>query len=351
MKKDRSSNFELLRILAMLLIISFHYVFKGGFVFEGFSSNKLIVNVFTMFGELGVNLFVLITGYFMVHSTFRWKKVVLLMLEVQFYHILSMVLLYRGNISLMLSSWDFMDFFPNLYGYYWFAVCYLLLYIFSPYLNRLITSLSKKEFQSFLLLCLILWCIIPTLWGMRLNETESMLYYNRFIWMVVIYLVGAYISIYQKEDKLFSYPAKTYLLLGTLMLPCITVLIYFMEKYLHVLSRFGLAQSIYFWRPNTIITFAWSVILFLGFSKLNIPKIKIINVLSSTTFGIYLLHDGRISNILWQEVFCNATHAASKYLLLHILASTMCIFIAGACLDLIRQALERLLVKLIECVQ
>ena len=31
----RQSNFELLRILSMAFIISFHYVLKGGFNFEG----------------------------------------------------------------------------------------------------------------------------------------------------------------------------------------------------------------------------------------------------------------------------------------------------------------------------
>ena len=35
MGKGRQSNFELLRILSMAFIISFHYVLKGGFNFEG----------------------------------------------------------------------------------------------------------------------------------------------------------------------------------------------------------------------------------------------------------------------------------------------------------------------------
>ena len=33
MGKGRQSNFELLRILSMAFIISFHYVLKGGFDF------------------------------------------------------------------------------------------------------------------------------------------------------------------------------------------------------------------------------------------------------------------------------------------------------------------------------
>ena len=77
MKKERKSNIELLRIVAMLCIISFHYVYKSGYVFENLSVNSFIVKVFWFFGEFGVNLFILITGYFMVNGRFSLKKLYL----------------------------------------------------------------------------------------------------------------------------------------------------------------------------------------------------------------------------------------------------------------------------------
>lgn len=65
----RKSNMELLRIISIFLIIVFHCAFKSGFNFElGFHVNKLIVKTCWMFGELGVNLFQLISGYFMVYA-------------------------------------------------------------------------------------------------------------------------------------------------------------------------------------------------------------------------------------------------------------------------------------------
>ena len=97
MEKERFSNIELLRIFAMLLIIAFHYAFKGGFVYESLSVNKMIINVLTMFGELGVNLFVLISGYFMINGTFRWKKVISICLQVYFYNWLSLLILRGGK--------------------------------------------------------------------------------------------------------------------------------------------------------------------------------------------------------------------------------------------------------------
>ncbi len=67
----RYSNIELLRIVSMLLIISFHYAYKGGFTDDIPLINGYIIKMFWMFGELGVNCFMLITGYFMVEGRFK----------------------------------------------------------------------------------------------------------------------------------------------------------------------------------------------------------------------------------------------------------------------------------------
>ena len=60
--KNRQTNFELLRIFSMLLIISFHYVYKSGYIVKELTFSNTIINYFYFFGELGVNLFILISG-------------------------------------------------------------------------------------------------------------------------------------------------------------------------------------------------------------------------------------------------------------------------------------------------
>ena len=72
--KKRKSNIELLRIVAILMIISFHYSFKSGYVVNQLDYNSIVVKTFYFLGELGVNLFILITGYFMVKGKFSFKK-------------------------------------------------------------------------------------------------------------------------------------------------------------------------------------------------------------------------------------------------------------------------------------
>ena len=66
MNKVRSSNFELLRIISIFMIICFHCSFHGQFQTSG--ENKIIINFFNQLGELGVNCFILISGYFYYES-------------------------------------------------------------------------------------------------------------------------------------------------------------------------------------------------------------------------------------------------------------------------------------------
>ena len=67
-KKERNSNFELLRIIAMLMIVFHHFSVHGGFNYEltDISFNRLWLYFISMGGKIGVDIFVLISGYFLI---------------------------------------------------------------------------------------------------------------------------------------------------------------------------------------------------------------------------------------------------------------------------------------------
>ena len=146
MIKERKSSIELLRIIAILLIISFHYVYKSGFIFESLNYNSFVVKTFYYFGELGVNLFILITGYFMVKGKFSMKKLIKLIIEVNFYYIISSVMfeiIRGGDLSSLFRLSNYYLFFSVLFGRYWFVTAYVLVYVLSPFLNKLINGINK----------------------------------------------------------------------------------------------------------------------------------------------------------------------------------------------------------------
>ena len=89
--KQRNSNLELYRIIVMLLIVAHHYVVNSGMMEEmakePLSSRSIFYYIFGMWGKIGINCFVLITGYFMCRSHITLRKFLKLFLEIMFYKI------------------------------------------------------------------------------------------------------------------------------------------------------------------------------------------------------------------------------------------------------------------------
>ena len=76
----------------MLLIVAHHYVVNSGLMnydgpiySSGFNWRSVFLLIFGMWGKIGINCFVLITGYFMCRSKITLKKFLKLILEVLFY--------------------------------------------------------------------------------------------------------------------------------------------------------------------------------------------------------------------------------------------------------------------------
>lgn len=345
MKKERKSNIELLRIIAMLLIISFHYVYKSGFEFEGLFLNSFIVKSFYMFGELGVNLFILITGYFLVNGKFSIKKLICLILEVDFYYIISILIGQKlGIVEINSVKEVFLMFFPTILNKYWFITAYIILYILSPYLNILIRNMEKKEHQKLIAICLLLWSILPTVFGIFYNTTEDMLYYSRLIWLIVMYLVGAYIKLY--PIKLLDNKRNS--ILGAcfsfaVMLASIIII----AKNKVIFETLGTTEVAYFWPPNTIPMFTLSVCVFELFLNFEMRCIKIINIMASTTLGIYMIHDGILNHYIWDTIFKTKEHLSNQSwtIIVDIIVASIIIFIFGMIVDLIRQVIEKITVK------
>ena len=97
----RQSNIELLRIVAMFFIIAYHCVCNSTLWLElDFahpSAKSILVQLWGMWGKTGINVFVLISGYFMCVSHLTVKRYVKLLAELLFYGIATyLVLCYLG---------------------------------------------------------------------------------------------------------------------------------------------------------------------------------------------------------------------------------------------------------------
>lgn len=88
--ETRESNFELLRIFAMFLIVLSHFVVYG--IYPYWQQNASTLNHFNNIaallfftGKIGVTLFVFLTGYFSCLQDFKLKKCLDVYLKMLFF--------------------------------------------------------------------------------------------------------------------------------------------------------------------------------------------------------------------------------------------------------------------------
>ena len=172
--KIRNSNFELLRIVSMFLIVLYHVILHGNTV--GNCTNDIIKVFLTLIMYISiihVNSFVLLTGYFQSKSTFKKNKLISLILQALFYMIVIIVVLESlGIISLskleILKEVLFLD-----VNSYWFIKTYVFLYLLSPFLNILIKNLKQKDYKKLLIILTVIVSVLPYVTGHQLFDNNG----------------------------------------------------------------------------------------------------------------------------------------------------------------------------------
>lgn len=292
--KIRESNFELLRFVSMILIILYHMVLYGVFNGGSVSSNY---NVFYAFfyvgGKVGVVLFILITGYFLCNRDIKIRKLFKLEGQALFYSILSLLIfLALGNE--IKDNYDVVrSFLPNLLNTYWFYSAYFALYLFIPYINKAVKVLKQYEFRNLLIIGFVFLILIPTLFIYNRPITSA-------IYLLYYYLVGSYVRLYC--DKIVI---KTRILVLGSLLFYVAMVIFSLLLFKLSLVNEDIKNYIYCASSiSSVLVFMVSMCIFLLFKNIKINYCKIINLLGSVSFGVYLFHDNFfMRDMLWRDLF------------------------------------------------
>lgn len=329
--EKRLTNIELLRIISMLMILSLHLLVFSGLLttYNNFSIRSLFVWTLESICFVAVNCYVLISGYFLVDSNFNYKKICKLWITVFFYSTsIYIILLFTKKIDLTMKS-AISSIFPISLGNYWFATTYIVLYILSPFLNLLIHSLNKKQYQHLLILIVSIFSI----WATFIPQGNTINYGGSYSisWFICLYFIAGYLKIFYKNNSIKNY----IYLLGYVFLSCINVLLYFGLTKLN--SSFIRPDFLYNYYSITI-TLA-SICLFLFFKNIKIKNAffnKLIYFFAPTTFGIYLIHENsNIRQLLWSKFYFIADTNIMIMILL-IMIVPFILFFIFAIIDKIR---------------
>ena len=353
-REERQSNTELLRIFSILIIIGHHFALYNGLTecTDINFVNRIWMQFLLLSGKLGVSLFVLISGFFLIEMPkLKVEKLLKLWLQIFTYSILA-YLVYTvifvsvtGENPFRISEL-FKNCFPLIYQNWWFASTYFVLYLFSPFLNIFLTSLNKKQYQRLLVLASACWCLIPTLFGKAFEC-------NHLLWFFYLYSIAGYIRRY---DVIKAVPfSGNKCIIGALLIAFAVLICLDRVKVLFLkLSDYQTEYS-YFDGENgeqrlMLLIMMVSLLLFMGFQKLKIRNNRVINHLSSATFGIYLFHDNPyIRSILWNLLEKGKEYSDKPNFIPYSLGVTVMVFLGCLTLELVRSNfLEKRYLKAVE---
>ena len=325
----RQSNFELLRIFAMLMIVAHHLSVHGklGFAADTVTFNRLWMQFLRSGGKLGVDIFVLISGWFMIaERKLRVGKIVRLWVQILTYS----VILFAVFTATGVESFTWKELrnrcLPVIYEHWWFVSVYFVMFLIAPFFNRLLHALSKRQYAAFLILFGVLWCLIPTV---SLQDVQS----NNLFWFLYVYALAGYLRLHCDLSKR---TCGFYFLLAGLSVLCLFGSAVVLDV-LGIRYTFFRSHTNYFFGTKMLPTIAAAVFIFLGFSRIDIGSVRWINVLSSTMFGVYLLHDDAfVRPFLWRKLLHCASYASSRYLFLYSLLWIAGVFCCSVAVELFR---------------
>jgi len=317
--KNRDSNIELLRILTICGVVVLHY--NGNVAFNSVTpgtANSYFLLALEIIFIGAVDLFVLISGYFL-SSTLHRKAIraVELVVQVMIFgagkYIVAMVLTGGGfQLKALLTSMI-----PNNY----FVTLYLTVYLISPYINKLLDILNKKQFQWLIVLSVVLFSIWPTfldlVWeytgmsfpGLYTTNSGGSQYGYSLINFVMMYLLGAFL-----RKTRFLENQKSIIVFGELLM-CVAGLF--------VWQTVSAQTARAYCNPLVIGS---AVLVFVLFRRIEIQS-RTINCLAKSAFTCFLLHDFFLPHIGIQAV----VNGRLIVLVSHVILSVLGIFLVCWC--------------------
>lgn len=305
-KTARQSNIELLRILAIMGVVVLHInnpALGGGLSYVQHGSlNFYILYALESLFMCAVNLFMLISGYFMCGSKARdlWKPIELI---IQVIVINECVYICQKLITHGSLSWG--SFLRNLIPANYFVILYCAVYIASPFINKLIASLTDKGFRNLVIVLFLLFSVYPTLVDI-LGEFQGSAFIGlstigaygsqwgyTFINFAMMYIIGAYLRKSKTKQSEAGSPA-----LIIILICCVAILVIWAR----INDRIGYLAERTAWDYCNPVVIVEAAVIFMLFTRLHLGTVKTVNVMAKACFTTYLLHPALISYIPVESV-------------------------------------------------
>lgn len=319
--KRRLMGLDILKILSMFFIIIHHLSKHGGFYENTTGFTKVFIGILNALFLPSVNIFVYTSAYLIIKKrNVTVKRYFYLYAQIVFYSLLTLIVTY----CLKRQTFNIIEvikcFLPITYPVFWFCREYLILYIISPLLLKMVQNLNKKQYSIVVvaILSLILYCNVLKVSIVPFGRGFS------FIWFIALFLLAGY-------QVGFGFNFKRYIFV---VLFIVSTVLSYIKIY-----NYGLVVEY----CNFVVAIQ-TISLFNCLYDIDIKNKLISNVIkyiSTCTLGIYLIHDSSFfQSFIYDSVFKTYKYFNDKALF-YFWMFVLIIFTAGLIVEIIRKYVIR----------
>ena len=364
--KTRDSNFELLRIFAMFIIILHHFALYGIF-FPPESASQLSFNFFVREilwgapGNIGNWLFIFTSGFFISEKSASKEKIFRLWFQIFSTSVIIGLAFYFAKIPTIgftntaLTEYfehgfaaaarpaglkDLMfSFMPCYFGNNWFANTYLVFLLFAPILDKAVRAMNESEHKKAIFVMIALGTIVP------LGPRERFFYPSPVFAFITGFFIAKYIRLY---DPIFFKSKKWNVAYAAGIFIFIAVYKIFARKVFAIIP-FPSHDDIeklarIFDSNNSLPVMLCGLFLFMTFKNLKVPHNPFINSIAATTFGVYLIHENPLVRYwLYHAVLKSDYFVDSPFLISYLIAGSIAIFAACSVIELLRKSIFKIM--------
>ena len=336
MEDNRQYGIDVLKILAMFLVVVNHILFWGGF---GLDSPEVGIKAFGLkmvdaVALCAVNVFVLASGWIMSVRKWNWRRIMVLWLTVVWYSlIIAAIAKWLLGYPVGTRTWLY-SVMPVGCNQYWFFTIYVGLFFAMPFLNRLISALTERECYmlaggGFVALALYPWVQRHDLF--IINEGYSL------IWFMYLYCVAGIARAHlwdRRLPKWIGFIIVVCAIAGNAVIPAV---------HQNISECLGLkALPGVFTAYTSPMIIAESIGLLLIFARTEIKTSWVrtsLRWIAPSVFSVYIIHSNKVFRSLthWNEFWRDHLHGNGFIVdVLVVLGTAALIFAISVLLDQIR---------------
>lgn len=291
--KQKSIYFDYLRAFAIIGVIIIHVSAIVVGDYASYSTNQWLTGTFynSLF-RWSVPIFIMVSGSLLLNEfkkdsifSFYKKRALKVVIPLIFWGIIYFIYKYRFQLETITFETFLSSFLKGpIYYPLWFLYMIIFLYLFTPFIKKVVNNASRIHIKWFL----IIWFTLISLYNTVCFSLDKINFYTTEIPVYIGQFAAGflYTGYYILGYYLTKFDLKSSKSLNLIGLICLFITFYGTYLISAPNNLFG-SYFVNYLNFNTVLV---SIMVFLYFKDKNLKSNVIINSISKYSFGIYLIH-------------------------------------------------------------